>query len=114
VRYSARINGTTGLALMLLDVLSEFDELKLCRDYAYKGETLSDFPASLDTVAACAPLYLTLPGWKRDITGCRDFDDLPEAAQNYIRAVEEITGVPVKIVSVGPDREQTIVRETIF
>ncbi|MDR2355281.1 MAG: adenylosuccinate synthase [Clostridiales Family XIII bacterium] len=114
VRYSARINGTTGLALMLLDVLGEFDELKLCHGYAYKGETISEFPASLDTVAACTPLYLTLPGWKCDITGCRDFDALPDAARGYVKAVEEITGVPVKIVSVGPDREQTIIREAVF
>ncbi|MDR2771226.1 MAG: adenylosuccinate synthase, partial [Clostridiales Family XIII bacterium] len=114
VRYSARINGTTGLALMLLDVLSEFDELKLCRGYDCEGKTLLDFPASLDTVAACAPLYLTLPGWKCDITGCRAFEALPEAARGYIKAVEEITGIPVKIVSVGPDREQTIIREEVF
>jgi adenylosuccinate synthase len=114
VRYSARINGMTGLALTLLDVLGEFDELKLCHGYVCKGETISAFPASLDTVAACAPLYLSLPGWKRDITGCRDFAALPAAARDYVKAVEEITGVPVKIVSVGPGREQTIVREEVF
>ncbi|MDR1572969.1 MAG: adenylosuccinate synthase [Clostridiales Family XIII bacterium] len=114
VRYSARINGTTGLALMLLDVLSDFDELKLCRDYTYKGEKLSDFPARLSVLEACTPSYLTLPGWKSDITGCRDFDALPEAARRYVEAAEEITGVPVKIVSVGPDREQTIIREEVF
>jgi adenylosuccinate synthase len=114
VRYSARVNGTTGLALTLLDVLGDFDEIKLCRDYARGGETLSDFPASLDTLAACSPLYLTLPGWKCDISGCRDFDSLPEAARDYVKAVEEVTGVPVKIVSVGPEREQTIIREEVF
>ncbi|MDR1495569.1 MAG: adenylosuccinate synthase [Clostridiales Family XIII bacterium] len=114
VRYSARINGTTGLALMLLDVLSGFDELKLCRDYAHKGETLQGFPARLDVLGACTPLYDTLPGWKSDITRCRDFGALPEAARRYVEAVEEITGVPVKIVSVGPDREQTIIREEVF
>jgi adenylosuccinate synthase len=114
VRYSARINGTTGLALMLLDVLGDFDELKLCRGYTHKGEALSDFPARLDVLEACVPLYDTLPGWKSDISGCRDFNALPEAARNYVAAVEEITGVPVKIVSVGPDREQTIIREEVF
>ncbi|MDR1573179.1 MAG: adenylosuccinate synthase [Clostridiales Family XIII bacterium] len=114
VRYSARINGTTGLALMLLDVLSDFDELKLCRDYMYKGETLQSFPARLDVLGACTPLYETLPGWKSDITGCRDFSALPEAARRYVEAVEEITGVSVKIISVGPDREQTIIREAVF
>jgi adenylosuccinate synthase len=114
VRYSARINGTTGLALMLLDVLSEFDELKLCVRYDYKGEKLEHFPASLDVVAACTPEYRTLPGWKRDISGCKSFESLPDKAKDYVKAVEEITGVPVKIVSVGPDRTQTIVREEVF
>jgi adenylosuccinate synthase len=114
VRYSARVNGTTGLALMLLDVLSEFDELKLCQSYEYEGKTLSDFPASLDVLDACVPRYITLPGWKRDISSCRDFDSLPEAARNYVKTVEELTGIPVKIISVGPDRAQTIIREEVF
>jgi adenylosuccinate synthase len=114
VRYSARINGTTGLALMLLDVLSEFDELKLCQGYEYEGRPLPDFPASLDVLGACVPKYLSLPGWKRDISACRDFNSLPDAAKNYVKAVEELTGVPVKIISVGPDREQTIIREEVF
>ncbi|MDR2132646.1 MAG: adenylosuccinate synthase [Clostridiales Family XIII bacterium] len=114
LRYSARVNGTTGLALMLLDVLGDFDELKLCHGYARGGKTISDFPASLDALAAYSPLYLTLPGWKCDISGCRDFDALPAAARDYVKAVEEIAGVPVKIVSVGPDREQTIIREEVF
>ncbi|MDR1247015.1 MAG: adenylosuccinate synthase [Clostridiales Family XIII bacterium] len=114
VRYSARVNGTTCLALMLLDVLSDFDELKLCQRYEYGGKTLSDFPASLDVLDACVPQYITLPGWKCDISVCRDFDSLPEAARNYVKTVEEMTGVPVKIISVGPDREQTIIREEIF
>jgi adenylosuccinate synthase len=114
VRYSARINGMTGLALMLLDVLGGFDELKLCHSYTYKGGTLTDFPASLDVLADCAPIYRSLHGWKSDISGCRDFDALPEAARAYVKAVEEIAGVPVKIVSVGPDREQTIIREEVF
>jgi adenylosuccinate synthase len=114
VRYSARINGTTGLALMLLDVLGGFDELKLCHSYAYGNGTLTDFPASLDVLAACTPLYRSLPGWKCDISSCRNFDALPKAARDYIKAVEEITGIRVKIVSVGPDREQTIIREEVF
>jgi adenylosuccinate synthase len=114
VRYSARINGTTGLALMLLDVLGDFDELKLCNDYTYNGETLPDFPARLGVLEACTPQYRTLPGWKSDITGCRDYAALPAAARRYVEAVEEITGVPVKIVSVGPDRAQTIIREEVF
>jgi adenylosuccinate synthase len=114
VRYSARINGTTGLALMLLDVLSGFDELKLCRGYEYEGKPLYDFPASLDVLDACVPQYIAMPGWKSDISGCRDFESLPGAARDYVKAVEDLTGIPVKIISVGPDREQTIIREEVF
>jgi adenylosuccinate synthase len=114
VRYSARVNGTDGLALTLLDVLSGFDDLRLCEAYEFRGEKLEGFPASLDVLAECVPRYRKLKGWKEDISGCKDYDSLPEGAKAYVGAVEEISGVPVKIVSVGPDREQTIVREEIF
>jgi adenylosuccinate synthase len=114
VRYSARVNGTTGLALMLLDVLGAFDELKLCNGYEYGGKPLPDFPASLSVLGACVPQYITLPGWKRDISDCRDFESLPGAARDYVKAVEDMTGIPVKIISVGPDRAQTIIREKVF
>jgi adenylosuccinate synthase len=100
---------------MLLDVLGGFDEIKLC--YAYEtpdGRTLEHFPASIDTLAGCRPLYRTVRGWKSDITGCVSFEELPEEARAYIAEIEEIAGAPVKIVSVGPGREQTIIRETIL
>jgi adenylosuccinate synthase len=111
VRYSVRINGTSGLALMLLDVLDDFDEVKLC--YAYQHETLGvieHFPADLAVLEKCEPLYKTLPGWKQSLTDCRDWGDLPAAAKAYVAAVEEVSGAPVKIISVGPGREQTIMR----
>ncbi|MDR1572155.1 MAG: adenylosuccinate synthase [Clostridiales Family XIII bacterium] len=114
VRYSARANNTSGLALTLLDVLGGFDELRLCKGYVRRGKRIEGFPASVDALAECEPEYEVLPGWKSDISGCRDFDGLPENAKGYVRAVEGITGVPVKIVSVGPDREQTIVRSEVF
>jgi adenylosuccinate synthase len=114
VKYSARINGMTGLSLMLLDVLDGFDTIKLCYQYDFNGEKIEHFPARLETVAECKPVYRELPGWKCDISGCRTYEELPEAAKAYIRAIEEATGVPVQIVSVGPKREQTIIREQIF
>jgi adenylosuccinate synthase len=114
VRYSVRINNTKGLALTLFDVLSEFDELKLCVAYERRGETIEHFPARLDVLEECKPRYRNLPGWKRDISDCRSWESLPEEAKNYVRAVEEAAGAPVKILSVGPDREQTIIREEIF
>lgn len=114
VKYSARINGMTGIALMLLDVLGDFDTLKLCYQYDRNGEKVDHFPASLDALEECKPMYKELPGWNCDISECRQYEDLPKEAKDYIQAVEEITGVPVKIVSVGPRRDQTIIRQEIF
>ena len=114
VKYSARINGMTGLALMLLDVLGEFDTIKLCYQYDHKGEKIDNFPARLEVIGECEPVYREVAGWKCDISGCRTWDELPEAAKAYVKAIEETTGVPVKIISVGPRRDQTIIREQIF
>ncbi|MDR2157593.1 MAG: adenylosuccinate synthase [Clostridiales Family XIII bacterium] len=114
VRHSARINGTTGLALMLLDVLDDFDEIKLCRAYKCGDETIEHFPAGLQILERSEPVYRTVKGWRKDLTGCRSWEDLPEEARDYIAAIEEMAGVPVKIVSVGPGREQTIARGEIL
>lgn len=114
VKYSARINGMTGLSLMLLDVLDEFETIKLCDQYDYNGEKIDNFPARLDIVEGCKPVYRELKGWQCDISACKTFDELPEAAKEYIKAIEDATGVPVKIISVGPRRDQTIIRENIF
>jgi adenylosuccinate synthase len=108
------MNGTTATALMLLDVLDEFDWINICYAYKYKGETIEDFPASLKVLEQCEPLYKTVKGWNQDLTRCTKWEDLPEEAKNYIAAVEEVSGVPVKIISVGPGRLQTIIREEIL
>lgn len=114
VRYSARINGMTGISLMLLDVLDQFETIKLCCRYDHKGEKIDHFPARLEIIEECKPVYRELKGWLCDISNCRTFEELPEEAKAYIKAIEEETGVPVKIVSVGPRRDQTIIREQIF
>ena len=114
VKYSARINGMTGLSLMLLDVLDAFDTIKLCDQYDRNGEIIENFPARLEILEECKPVYKELKGWKCDISGCRTYEELPEQAKVYIKAIEESTGVPVKIISVGPRRDQTIIREEIF
>lgn len=114
VKYSARVNGMTGIALMLLDVLGDFDTVKLCVAYDHRGKTVCDFPARLDILEECRPVYRELPGWKCDISGCRTWEELPAEAKDYVAAIEEVTGVPVKSISVGARREQTIMRETIF
>lgn len=114
VKYSARINGTNGLALMLLDVLDEFEEIKVCTEYEMDGDSTTNYPASIKDLAKCKPVYTTIKGWNKDLSACRTYEDLPEQAQEYIKLIEKTTDVKVKIVSVGPDREQTIVREEVF
>src|SRR6056297_43041 len=114
VRYSARINGMTSIALMLLDVLTGIDELKICTGYEIRGEKVEHFPASLKDLADAKPIYETFEGWKEDITGAQSFDDLPGNAKKYIDRIEELVDVPIKIVSIGPKRSQTIVRDKIF
>jgi adenylosuccinate synthase len=114
VNYAARINGMTCIALMLLDVLTGFDEVKICTAYEYKGQTIHHFPADLSVLADCKPVYTTLKGWKEDISQCKTYEALPEAAKAYIDFIEEQVGIPVKIVSIGPKRDQTIIRDEIY
>jgi len=114
VKYSARINGMTGLSLMLLDVLGEFETIKICDQYDCYGEKIDNFPARLELVEECKPVYRELKGWMSDISNCKTYEELPAEAKAYVEAIEETTGVPVKIISVGPRRDQTIIREQIF
>jgi adenylosuccinate synthase len=106
---SVRLNGLTGLAITKLDVLGGLEEIKICSAYLYKGERMEAFPANLKVLESCEPIYETLPGWKEDISHLRRYDDLPTNVRGYLKRIEELTGVPVQIVSVGPGREQTIV-----
>ncbi|QXM06980.1 adenylosuccinate synthase [Crassaminicella indica] len=114
VKYASRINGVTAISIMLLDVLTGLEELKICTGYKLGDEIIEHFPASLKTLAKCEPVYETLPGWTEDITGCTTYEELPENARKYLERIEELVGAKVKIVSVGPKRSQTIVREKIF
>jgi len=107
-RYGANISGVDCIAVMLLDVLSGLDELKICEAYDINGKQVIDFPSHILDLEESKPVYRTIAGWKEDITGVRKMEDLPENAIAYIKAIEEIIGKPVEIVSVGPDREQTI------
>lgn len=114
VRYTARVNGTNGLALMLLDVLDAFEEIKICTAYDMEGTRILNYPASLKDLSVCKPVYETCKGWNRDISSCRTYNELPEETKEYIRMIEDTTGVRVKIISVGPDRDQTMIREDVF
>ena len=108
VRYAARVNGLTGLAVTKLDVLDTLDEISIATGYRAGDETLDDFPADLAQLEAAEPIYETLPGWKTSTSGARRWDDLPEAARNYLLRLEAITGVPIWYVSVGTRRDQII------
>lgn len=114
LRYSARLSGLTGIALTKLDVLDQLDEIKICAGYEYQGQVLKEFPASLKTLAECRPVYEVMEGWKADTTNARTYEDLPENARRYIKRIEELVGVKISIVAVGPGRSQTITREEIF
>ena len=108
-RYSARISGSTEIAVMLLDVLSGLEELNVAVAYEdSNGRTVKTMPGNLEDLETCKPVYETLPGWKDDLTGVRQWSDLPAEARNYVKFLSKQVGVPVEIVSVGPERTQTI------
>jgi adenylosuccinate synthase len=107
LKESARLNGPTELAITKLDVLSGLKELKLCVAYEYRGETVAYPPQEQNGMAYVTPVYESMPGWDEDISAARSWDDLPANAVSYLKRIEEITGVKVGIVSVGPDRVQT-------
>jgi adenylosuccinate synthase len=114
IRYAVRVNGLTGIALTKLDVLSEFDTIKVCTGYTYQGTALESLPAALEIFENCQPVYEELPGWKCDITGARSFEELPEMARSYVHRLEELAGCPIVMVSVGPRRDQTITLRNPF
>ncbi len=114
VRYASRVNGLTSISLMLLDVLTGFEKINICTSYKLGDKILKEFPASLEDLAKCEPIYEELEGWSEDITAVEKFEDLPENAKKYINRIEELIGVNVDMVSVGPKRTQTIVRKNIF
>ncbi len=110
-RYGVQMGGITHVALMHLDTLSGFDELKICTAYEVEGRRLSEFPAEVDVLERITPIYEVAPGWSEDITAVRAFEALPQAARAYVLKIEQSIGAHVGIVSVGPDRSQTIFRE---
>lgn len=114
LRNAARLNSLTGLVITKLDVLDELKELKICTGYEYNGEVLEDFPASIKALENCAPVYESHPGWQTDTSKLKSFDQFPENAKKYLARIEELSGVKIKILSVGPGREATIVLYTFF
>ncbi len=114
INYTKRVSGLTALAITLLDVLSGVDELKIVTSYLLDGKIIDRIPSVVSDFYRCEPVYITLPGWKEDITLVKSFDELPKAAQAYIHKIEALTGLDVAIFSVGPDRMQTIVRKEVL
>lgn len=108
LKHGKRISGITDLAITLLDVLTGFEKLKICTSYMLDGKEIDYIPSTIEEFNKCKPIYIELDGWYEDISNVKSFDNIPKNAKNYIRKIEEITGINVSIISVGPDREQTI------
>lgn len=114
VRHARRVSGLTDLSLNSIDVLTGIKTLKICTAYKYRGETIEEFPASLKVLAECEPVYEELPGWEEDITGVKSLSELPINARHYIERVSQLSGIPLTIFSVGPDRNQTNLVRGVF
>jgi adenylosuccinate synthase len=114
LKESVRLNGLTGIAITKLDVLTTLNPVKICLAYEVNGQRREVMPGTLPELEKCRPVYEELPGWQEDIRGVRRFEDLPGACRNYLKRVEELAGVPIQIVSVGPDREETMVMKNPF
>lgn len=114
VRHAKRVSGITDLSLNSLDVLTGIETLKICVSYRYKGEIINEFPASLDVLAECEPVYEEMPGWTEDITHVKSLHDLPDNARHYLERVSQLTEIPLSIFSVGPDRTQTNVVRNVY
>ncbi|KEF38039.1 Adenylosuccinate synthetase [Schinkia azotoformans MEV2011] len=114
VRHARRVSGITDLSLNSIDVLTGIETLKICVAYKYKGEIIEEFPASLKVLAECEPVYEEMPGWTEDITGVKKLDELPENARHYVERVSQLTGIPLSVFSVGPDRNQTNVIRSVY
>ncbi|MAE93498.1 MAG: hypothetical protein CL910_02435 [Deltaproteobacteria bacterium] len=114
LREAAIVNGFTSLALNKLDILSGLDEIPVARAWRIDGKVTEDFPMTLQEVARAEPVYEALPGWSEDLTGMREYEELPENARRYVEQVQAWVGVPVDVISIGPGRDQTIYRRRLF
>ena len=108
LKRSAQVNGLTGLCITKLDVLDGLAELKLCTGYELDGEVIDILPMAAEEIARCKPIYETLPGWSHTTVGVVEYAKLPVEAQRYLKRIEDVTGVPIDMVSTSPDRDHTI------
>ena len=114
LRHACRVSGINYLSIMLFDVLSGLKTVKICTAYELDGKEIDYVPSTLSALERCKPIFIELPGWNEEITEIRDFEKLPDNAKQYLRKIEELTNTEIAIVSVGPDRTQTIIKKDIF
>lgn len=114
LRRSAQINSLTGLCITKLDVLDELETIKICTGYEYNGKTIELPPTGAEAFAACKPIYEEHPGWQTSTVGLTKYEDLPKQACDYLNRLSEVTGVPIDIISTGPDRAETIILRNPF
>lgn len=114
LREAVRTNGLTGLALTKMDVLNELETIKVCTAYRYKDQLIEEFPAELDVLRDCTPVYEEVAGWQQDINDVKEYEQLPQKAIDYVEKIEAWTGCQVVLVSVGPRRDETMVRRNPF
>ncbi len=114
LNHAKKVSGLTGLSIMLLDVLSGLDKLKICVGYKLNNKNINYIPAIIEEYEKCIPIYEEVDGWNEDITSVTSFDELPTNTKNYINRISNLTGIPIKIFSVGPDRKQTILMKEVF
>jgi len=114
LKRSFNINSVSGLCITKLDVLDGLDNLKIAVAYRYKGQEVTTIPVGAENLEACEPVYLEIPGWQTSTYGVKSYDELPAAAINYLKKIEELCGVPVDIISTGPDRMETIILKHPF
>ena len=114
LRRSIVNSSVSGLCVTKLDVLDELETIQICVGYEIDGQAISGVPVVVDRFAECQPVYEECPGWCESTVGAKSFEDLPAKAQSYLARIEELAGVPVDIISTGPDREETIIRQHPF
>lgn len=114
VKYAAMLNSLDYLAITRLDILDTLPVIRICKGYRYQGDEISQYTADLDVLEHVEPIYEDLPGWQEDISGIRRYDELPDNCRRYLETISDLVGVPIGIISVGPDREQTIVLKDVL
>lgn len=110
LRHAARVNSLTEFALTKLDVLDEFDEIRICTEYRHNGEIVTGYPDRVEVLAEVEPVYTTVPGWRTTLRSCRSEADLPQQARAFVEAVEHNVGLPIAIIGVGPERDEVVMR----